>query len=316
MKNFCLSARKVKSLFFTFLILSPILCFSQNLVPNGDFERFTSLPNAPGQVFKCSGWSNLNDNSATINGSPDFLHDQGTGNVNLPFAGMATVYPYSGSGITGLITRHASNFREYISAKLNSPMVPGTTYLVSFWITNGQSNHYYGYSSDRIGIRFSVDSLMQIGGDPILATPQIEIAGEVWSTSWINYTFPYTADSAYEHITIGNFYDESLTSFTQQVSSNISNAYYFFDKIEVSTATGLSEANNISFFIFPNPSTDKLYISTTLQEIGIIEIFDITGKKIKEIFMNGNSGDIDINALENGFYLLRIGEQSYKIFKQ
>lgn len=291
-------------------------CISQNLVPNGDFEINSSLPNSPGQIYKSTGWTNLNDNSTTSNGSPDYLHEEGTGIVKLPFSLAATVYPYSGSAIAGLITRHSSDFREYISAKLISPMVIGTDYSVSFWITNGQSNQYYGYSSDRIGIRFSVDSLKQNIGDPILVTPQIEIAGQVWSTTWINYNFSFTADSAYEYIAIGNFYNDASTSFTQQVSSNYSSAYYFFDKIEVSVLTSIDELNNNMSNIYPNPATDKVNISTYLPEIGLAEIFELTGKKVKEEFIEGNNGEINISELENGFYILRIGENRFKVLKQ
>ena len=65
---------------------------------------------------------------------------------------------------------------------------------------------------------------------------------------------------------------------------------------------GFEERNEIS--IYPNPVIDKFKIENS-SEIKMIEIFDISGKKV--INMTTISGDnINISALKKGVYLLRI----------
>ena len=114
-----------------------------------------------------------------------------------------------------------SNFREYISTTFSTPMVSGTTYNVSFWLTNGISGQCYGHSADGIGVRFSTSALTQLGTDPVGGTPHWEVPGEVWATSWQQFSFTFTADDNYTHITIGNFYDDANTSNSFQVLSLI-----------------------------------------------------------------------------------------------
>jgi len=64
----------------------------QNLVPNGDFETYTALPNSSGDWDFCTGWSNVNGNfGAWPYATPDYFHTSGTGGGNLPNAQFATV---------------------------------------------------------------------------------------------------------------------------------------------------------------------------------------------------------------------------------
>ena len=215
------------------------LCFSQNIVPNGDFENYSGLPHANGSWYLCNGWSNVNGfgiPSQWPYGSPDYFHNLGVAGFGLPNTVFATVYPYSGSAIMGFISKTSvanENYREYLSIQLVSPMIIGIKYNVSFALTNGNGGHNSGNSSNHIGIRFSKSSLFQADHEPIGGTPQIEIAGEVWDTTWQSFSFIYTADSSYNYITIGNFYNDSSTSSTFRVNANSKQAYYFIDKIEV-----------------------------------------------------------------------------------
>jgi hypothetical protein len=80
--------------------------------------------------------------------------------------------------------------------------------------------------------------------------------------------------------------------------------------------TGLEVNSNKYLQLYPNPVTDKIHISSSLPKMGLAELFDLTGKKVKEEFINSNKSEIDISELENGFYFLRFGEKSFKIVKQ
>ncbi len=223
-------------------ILSGQFILSQNLVPNGDFEGYTSLPNSSGEWYRCIGWSNVNGVQPTVwpNPTTDYYNSMASGAFGLPNALFLTVYPYSGNGVMGIVVRgNEPEYREYISSRLYLPLEIGKTYNVSFAITSGIPNpEYLGCSSNHIGLRFSNSALTQSEHEPIGGIPQFEILGEFWDTSWQVFTFNFTADSAYEFITFGNFYSDSVTSYTQRVIGSLDGAYNVFDKIEI-VPTGL-----------------------------------------------------------------------------
>ncbi len=79
-----------------------------------------------------------------------------------------------------------------------------------------------------------------------------------------------------------------------------------FDVIMVSPCLGIGENEQNNIFLFPNPASDYLNISSSTSTITSIEIVDLTGRKIKTINLNTNSGMIDINELTNGAYLLNM----------
>ncbi len=71
-------------------------------------------------------------------------------------------------------------------------------------------------------------------------------------------------------------------------------------------ATAVSEISNLSFKMYPNPTTDRVFIEMddiTGSEIQV-SIFDIAGKlKYQEIKPMNNKIEIDVQNLNNGIYL-------------
>jgi len=218
-------------------IFTAHLGFSQNIVSNPSFEAFTSLPTGYGQWYKASGWSNLNLSPifAWPYASPDYLHMTGGGGVDLPICTFGTVTPSTGSAAVGMVTWLSTtpNFREYFSIALTTPMIVGQAYTVTFQVTNGSAGWYCGYSSNHLGIQFSQTPLVQITNEPVGGTPQLECAGEIWSTTWQLVSFSYVADLPYTYIAIGNFYNDASTTSTFRVASFSAGAYYFLDDISV-----------------------------------------------------------------------------------
>ncbi len=218
------------------MLLSIFKLDSQNLLPNGDFENYISLPTSIGDWHKCSNWTNVNGViGSSPYGTPDYLHTQGATGVGLPNNIFATVMPFSGNAIMGFVTYspYEWDFREYLSSQLLSPMIIGEKYTISFWLTNGASNYYNGYSSDRLGVKLSTNPMFQLTHEPLNVYPTFEILGQVWSNDWVNYTFTIIADSAYNHFTIGNFYYDFATTTVYQVNSTLNTSYYFIDKVEI-----------------------------------------------------------------------------------
>lgn len=76
--------------------------------------------------------------------------------------------------------------------------------------------------------------------------------------------------------------------------------------------------------IYPNPTTSILNVSGDLNVLSgaSTQIFDISGKKIKDVSLNFNANNttIDVSALQTGTYILSISKngakQSYKFIKK
>ena len=96
-----------------------------NLVLNGDFENYSSIPTWAGQSNLAIGWNNVNgDYTGYPYGSPDYLYNPISGILVL----LGPINPISGNGQMGLDLYDihdpsTPNYREYISTKLTSKML-------------------------------------------------------------------------------------------------------------------------------------------------------------------------------------------------
>lgn len=67
--------------------------------------------------------------------------------------------------------------------------------------------------------------------------------------------------------------------------------------------------------IFPNPCTDHIVIRN-ITENQRITLYDIMGGKLDEIFTSEQEVTISMQSYSTGIYLLKVGENSYKISKR
>lgn len=273
---------------------------AQNIVPNFSFENYSDLPAGYGEWFRCENWDNVNGYPAFMYpyASPDYLHDSGTGGTDLPACTFGTIDPHEGDAIMGFITYldYEPNFREYISAEFISPMVPGNSYTVSFWLANGDAP-MSGFGSDHVGIQFSIGPLTQTDHEPIDGTPQIELPGIIFHHDWAYYEFTFIADAAYTRITIGNFFNDASTDSDDFYAPGIGGAYYFIDEVTVlpddiyaiTIDTSICEGMD---YILPDgeiTTTGGTYIDTLITATGIDSIIT-TNLLIAPLY------DITINA--------------------
>ena len=222
-----------------------LLCSGQNLVPNAGFDTSALSPSYYGQICHPTGWSSPSGYCALVygHGSPDYYKVGGTGGAGTPLTFWATVNPHSGAGMAGFGTYLPSpvNFREYIRTTLTSPLVPGTVYDVSFWITNGIT-WLNGHATNNIGIAFTTTLLSQAGTSNIAVIPQVEYTSVLWDTLWQQLSFTFTATDASQYMTIGNFRTDAATTIANMKTvccPTSSAAYYYIDDIIVQPATPL-----------------------------------------------------------------------------
>ena len=62
----------------------------------------------------------------------------------------------------------------------------------------------------------------------------------------------------------------------------------------------------INFAISPNPTGSNIYISSTLSGTCLLEIYDISGRLVKETYITPDNGAINIDKLSKGMFTARI----------
>ncbi|HYV95143.1 MAG TPA: T9SS type A sorting domain-containing protein [Chitinophagales bacterium] len=223
------------------LLFLPGILNAQNLVSNNSFNTYSPAPDSYAEMCRATGWSSATGACVLVvgSGSPDYYNTAGSGGANPPNTFWATVNPHSGGGMAGLAPWYASpNFREYIRCQLSSPLVVGTTYEVSMWLTNAIST-IHGYGCNNMGVYFSSTPTNQSGGLPITSvTPQCEMTSVFWNTNWQQITFYYTASAAYQYMCIGNFHNDAGTIAVMH-GSGTSGCYVYIDDVVVQPIVAL-----------------------------------------------------------------------------
>lgn len=297
------------------MLINSVFVFGQNLVPNYDFEDYSSLPTDGGQWSYCNNWTNAGGSPVDgYYGNPDYFHVSGTSPVQLPSTALAYVEPYSGNAVMGFLGYHdpymtSENIREYIMVQLSTPLVIGEVYDVSFQITNGFSGIGHYLSVDKIGAAFSAGPLSQVGSSYINQETQWELDSNLFVTEWTTMSFGFVADQAYEYLTLGNFRPDSLLNIEVALSGPLpfAGAYYFVDSVVVELSDEVAETvdlNENSISIFPNPAANQIMVSSAYKGITFFEIHQINGQLVRSGQFQ-STAHLDISELKGGLYIIK-----------
>jgi hypothetical protein len=294
------------------------LFHAQNLVPNGDFEIYSSCPTAPDQTNLAFPWYDptgatsdyYNSCAASLSG------------VGVPFQsnGAVTLFQpaYSGNAYMGLFAsqNNASNYREYIQVKLLNAMAPGQCYYVALHIN---LMNLLKKGCNNMGVYLSTTAVSTSAPNVLNYTPQIIMSGNPAITdtvNWIKISGIYMAIGGEEYLTIGNFQNDSNTTFQIADTANpFDGCYYYIDDVSVINCNDtLSSVNEINqqydVILYPNPNNGTFTIECSAFETGkaILNIYDVTGKKIAEHFVNSKNKILTINEnnLDAGVYYYQI----------
>lgn len=216
---------------------------SQNLVPNHSFEDAWTCPYSYFQqaVKKpYPGWFNPSK------GTPDHLHICSKGDAGIPenFAGYA--YPYDGVAYAGIILREIFDdstgyyygvSREYIQTKLLSPLKHGKIYCIKLYYMNASKSLF---AVDALGVAISVDKIGRKDAGLIIQHPQvINKPGNILDNQneWRELCGIYRAKGNEKYLTIGNFWDNSVTKYIRHNNPKTDTlffyAYYYIDNVRV-----------------------------------------------------------------------------------
>lgn len=120
----------------------------------------------------------------------------------------------------------------------------------------------------------------------------------------------WTNDPIFDGLTSDTEY-----SFYQRVAeSNTHFASEASDALTISTAVATSiDETKLGFLVYPNPTHGTIKISGAKNEY--IKIFTLSGKLLSKYQSTAELFDVDLSHLDNGVYLLMIGNTTHKIVK-
>ena len=299
----------MKSLFFLFILFLGFNGIAQdNLVPNPSFEVLDSCPYFGDQIHFAAPWY-------APDGSPDLYNTCATiWNWQVPENQFGYQEARTGDGyVGGVIYPIGENF-EYIGVQLESPLVEGKTYLVSFYAS--LSNEIY-LGSNNIGAHFSEEAV--IGDIQFMdITPQVN--GEVVISdleAWTLIEGEFTAEGGEEYLSIGNFFTLAMTDTAHLPTTVVDISYYYIDDVSVTLVEDDDDEQSSiesiildqGIAIYPNPFTNYTTVSfeQPLTENHVVVIHNAIGQ---EVYRNenviGSSLKIEKGQMETGVYVLSV----------
>ncbi len=294
---------------------------AQNLVPNRSFEDTLTCPTMLAQIVYSNGWSSFRE-------SPDYFNScapsGGFSNPSVPLNSWGYQYPLTGNAYAGFssYSKNNANWREYLGIQLNQNLVIGQNYYISFHVSRASSiSNHMNIASNKLGLKFFTNAYSMMNPAPVNNIVHLfsdSIIGD--TTNWIEITGFFIADSAYQYLCLGNFFNDSVTGIISY-DSNATYAYYYVDDVIVmdSTVTGENEfENHGAISIYENSFTDEVVIRGSYLKY--VQIYDITGRKVVEQNCTISPHRIDTRCLTKGMYLVMVttrdGTYSQKVVKR
>lgn len=218
---------------------SPTSC---NLVANGNFESYSSLPNSLSQLTYSCGWTN--PTSAT----PDYLHTGGS-YIGVPCNIFGIQQDHYGLdayvGMWNIESVSGAPYFESIGTKLSAPLEANTSYQLHFDVSlaegaSASAIKFQAYLSTS-PINTSSPGYLPISDSTMLFTyPSYSTNTSGWETISFNFTTGATAGQYYLYIGgLSNVQFNSITPVAVPPCSVVDNnsstnwSYYYIDNISL-----------------------------------------------------------------------------------
>lgn len=146
--------------------------------------------------------------------------------------------PRNGDNMTGLKTYGKGGtetfWHEYLSAELDSALVPGVRYYAEFYASKASNSKL---ASNNIGMYFSDTAVVTRDRMPLFFTPQVnsdKVVKSRWN-AWQKVSGVFEVDEEKHYLIIGNFYHDKRTEI-QEFDEGEGGAYYYIDDVKVRRA--------------------------------------------------------------------------------
>ena len=155
-----------------------------------------------------------------------------------------------------------------------------------------------------IGLVFSC--LMWMGGLMAQSVIQTTDVTVVYNNAQSNTTF--------ENVTKFYFSNGNLVIDQSGVETSIPTSTVQRLELAAITTQDISEWGEDAIFVYPNPTSDKLFFSCKENQEVTVSVYTMNGQLLLSEQMN-TSESLNVSSLAKGMYIIRINEQNYKFSK-
>lgn len=309
------------------LFLTLPRCEAQNLVPNPSFELKDTCPYTIGfqEGDRPLYWYSWLNSPEYFNACAD-TSDPTAALVSVPQNGFAFQYAQDGDAYAGYYAFGIDQeFREYLGAPLVAPLTVGETYYLSFWTNATNAGSYWysvGYCSN-MGMLFTMQSnaWSDFNGPAFPFRNYAHLHRLAVLTDTANWTLvsgSFVADSAYQYVVLGNFFDNAHTQVLPAPPFNGEGAYCFVDNVCVSLdpngcgQTGIEEIHGSGLpTAFVDATAAYLVISWPGHARYSGEVLEVSGRRVRSVQATESRVYLSIADLSAGIYVARLnqGEQ-------
>ena len=202
----------------------------------------------------------------------------------------------------------------------------GDTLFYSFWRQEGRKIYEYQSGADQLLYSFD----LSIGDTlPMSGSNHIEKIDSILVGSDYRYVFYVDTANSYIYLIEGigllnapfdcrgmfpgdlwtaNAYEGALHWggwWGLELYSYSENGVIVWENASCSSLA-VEETEDVSFSVYPVPASNTITIQAGVREMQQVELLDLNGRIIHREFCSGLQHEMNIAALENGFYLLRV----------
>jgi hypothetical protein len=121
------------------------------------------------------------------------------------------------------------------------------------------------------------------------------------SGDWATYSWDFAGDPpVYDIITL-------MLGYATLNDASANATFYFDDIQQTSGTTGLGEISELKGVIgYPNPASDYLIISSEVEPVTSVRLYDMSGREVLAVQPNGQRMQIETAGFEKGLYVAQI----------
>lgn len=222
----------MKKIYFIFSVLFCFVLDAQNLIPNGDFEFYTSCPSLSSQLPLAMPWT------AAPNNSIEYFNACNNSFLNVPYQSFNYQQARSGQAFMGFwFMNGTDSYREYAQTQLISQLLNNNYYLTTFYVNRHALSHYaVNNIAGSFQASFTTTNSVATNSNVIAYTTDVIKFGNpiIQDTiDWIKIQSIYKANGNETYFLIGNFKYDYQTDTLGVSSGNYYGAYYFIDDVSV-----------------------------------------------------------------------------------
>lgn len=197
-----------------------------------------------------------------------------------------------------------------------SGYIPGNTYTI---MVSGDSNNRV-----KFGFEFAAENLSNATAGTLVSTDartQVRPNGQITHTSSGNggiptgfgWQFNWTAPNSGS----GTITFSTAVLFTNNNGSSSGDVTQISSlNIQEDLTVSLAENKEDLLEIFPNPTTDFLVVKASNEKLNLIEVYDLSGKKLVSTPLYNQNILLDLRSLSSGNYIIKVLGSDKEISKR